>query len=328
MPQSSIIDWHSHFFPPAFAALLRARDAAPYVRPAPDGQGELLYILDEPRPFPTLYHDPETRLRSLDKAGIGRQVICWPGLDILPVEQALPLSRAYNDSAAELARAHPGRFSGLASLPLEDPALAAAELERARGELGLLGAVVPSEIFASEPVARRYLPLLEAAQRTRSHLFVHPRFVPGPGEAPLLPPGIDHSFLRIANLVVQDRLSAAYFTLALTPLLNPYPDITVHLANLGGSLPFVVERFEAGAAHNDGTPLLPRLRRVYVDVSSFGPRAIGLVHDVLGADRLLLGTDQPVFPAVDRVDALQRTNISEADRRLILENMTGRPFPS
>jgi predicted TIM-barrel fold metal-dependent hydrolase len=265
------------------------------------------------------------RLRSLDEAKIDRQIICFPSIDALPISEAAPLARAYNESAAELVRTHPHRFSALASLPLEDAKLAARELTWAH-EAGLIGAVVPSEIFASLETGRRYTLLLETAHRLRSHLFVHPRFVPASGESPLVPPGIDNAFQRIANLVVQDKLTAAYFTLALTGLLEPYPNIVVHLANLGGALPFLVERFEAGKSHYDGPPLIDRLRRVHVDVSSFGPRAIGLVREVLGADRLLLGTDQPVFPPRDRVDAVLRTNAPSGDTQRILENTTNRHF--
>jgi aminocarboxymuconate-semialdehyde decarboxylase len=321
---SKIIDWHSHFSPPGFTRALRERTTSPYVRTDADGN-DLLFVLSESRPFPPSYFDPEVRLKSLDEAGIDRQVICWPGIDALPATESVPLARVFNESAAELVRAYPERFSAFASLPLEDPKLAARELVWAH-EAGLIGAVVPSEIFASVETARRYELLLETANRLRSHLFVHPRFVPGPGEPPLVPPGIDHAFQRIGNLVVQDKLTAAYFTLSLTDLLDPYSDIIVHLANLGGALPFLVERLEAGKHHYDGPPLIDRLRRIYVDVSSFGPRAIGFVREVLGADRLLLGTDQPVFLPKDRVDAVLRTVAPSGDNQRILENTLGRTF--
>ena len=71
----------------------------------------------------------------------------------------------------------------------------------------------------------------------------------------------------------------------------------MQVANLGGTLPFVLERMDHidRIRHAEDPPASARLRRVFVDTASFGPRAIRATVEALGADRVLFGTDHPIF---------------------------------
>jgi len=154
---AAIVDWHAHWVGPRVVELLRGRESP---RP-PQGAG---------------WFDTDRRLRDMDANGVRRQVIAWVGGAFdgaLPPAEARPLWRAQNNDLGGLVRAHPTRFSALASLPTANIAWAAEELERAHSELGLIGAVLPLDAFVSLAGARALAPIFAVAQRHRSHIFVH-----------------------------------------------------------------------------------------------------------------------------------------------------------
>src|SRR5918993_2274655 len=177
------VDCHAHWIPPGLAALLRRRTAAPRIGPAPGG-GERLVTFQEELPFDAAMGDLGARLVAMDGWGVARQVLSLGslfGVDCLPAEEALPLVAAFNDAAAAAVAAVPGRFVALAALPLADPGLSAAELERAHGA-GLRGAVLAADAFLTPEDAARLAPVLAAADRLGGHLFVHPGPVSPPPE--------------------------------------------------------------------------------------------------------------------------------------------------
>src|SRR5262245_62821800 len=108
--------------------------------------------------------------------GVAMQVLSLAGLfgiDCLPIDESAPLVTAVNDAAAAACLAEPGGFAALAALPLADIVVACRELERTRA-LGLRGAILPADGFASLAAAERFKPLFAAGNRLGSHFFVHP----------------------------------------------------------------------------------------------------------------------------------------------------------
>ena len=129
--------------------------------------------------------DPKRRIEECDRAGVSMQV-----LSTVPVmfsywakpADALDLSRRLNDHIAEVVRAHPTRFAGLGTIPLQDPDLAAGELERCIRELGLRGAQIGTHVDGNTHVpnesynldARSLDPVWSAAEQLDAAIFVHP----------------------------------------------------------------------------------------------------------------------------------------------------------
>jgi 5-carboxyvanillate decarboxylase len=301
----TIIDWHSHWIPPSLADQVARHRKLP---PAPE------------------FFDVDARLKHMDAAGIERQVISWPttfGFDaILPVAETAAFYHRYNTLLGELVARQPDRFSGLAAVPMADPEAAATELTRAQTGLGLIGAVVPADAFLTAAGAVLYTPLLAAAQRLCSHLYVHP----GPTGLPVTG-HIPIEFLRVDSssgrwlLEVGTRLGAAALTLETSGLLDSYPAISVHVAMLGGHLGWIaetlVERAQKGSADS---PLVFPLKRIFVDTGIMKPggRELAIAVSAFGADRILFGSDFPLFGTQQPRVAFQHSGLDGETQRMIL----------
>jgi len=322
---ASVIDFHAHWVGPRVVELLAGRGAPR----APQGTG---------------WYDIDARLRDMEKTGVERQVLAWVGGSFdgaMPPADAKPLWRAQNDDLAALVKKHPTRFSALASLPTANLAWAAEELERAHTELGLIGAVLPLDAFVSLAGARALAPIFAVAQKHRSHVFVHRGAaspdIPGqqpeagainpyfglaastPG-APRPAPAEGDNMSARTLLATASHLATGVITLALTDFLDPYPDVTVQVAMMGGAISTVVEHVQM-VAEDAGTPLPEkRLKRVYVDTgqSGRGPRGITMAVNVFGADRILFGTDSgPVATIGPTIASVRQADLTNEERNLI-----------
>ena len=327
-----IVDMHAHYIPAPLAAELRRRTEPPWIEALPGG-GERIHLPIGHLAFGPDYTDMEARRGFMAGHGVARQVLSFPGLfglDSLPAGECLPLLRLFNDETAALCRAHPDSFSGLAALPFADMDAAVAELRRCRTELGLAGAILPNNAFMTVAQAETMRPLFEAGNALGGHFFIHPGRRPdevpkreaGTGGGPKGAPFPDLAFARQA-LQVQANVGQAMATLLFTDLLDDYPKLTVHMANLGGTLPMVIERMEHVAETRgfEGERPLARARRksnrLHVDCSSLGARALELAVAIFGAGRIVVGTDCPIFSTDWTLEAIRAAHIDEAARQAI-----------
>jgi uncharacterized protein len=319
-----IIDMHTHYMPVEMADGLRERRSAPWIGPGADG-GEEIHLPIGSLAFGPQYTDMEARLDFMDGLGVDRQLLSFPslfGLDSRPADEAAPLLRLFNDDVSALCARHPDRFAGVAALPFADMTQVLAEFRRARGELGLIGAVLPNNCFASLAEAEKLRPLFELGQQLGAHFFIHPGRRPDEVPATDLQPGewpFTDSMLQRQALNVQAMVANAMATLLFTDFLDPYPDVSVHVANLGGTLPMVIERMDHSVKLRTPEAPLPssRARRVHVDCSSLGPRSLELAVAVYGADRIVVGTDCPIFRTDWTLQAISDANITEQQRDAI-----------
>jgi 2,3-dihydroxybenzoate decarboxylase len=112
-------------------------------------------------------------------------------------------------------------------------------------------------------------------------------------------------------------------TFCMSDFLDDYPHVTVLSHNLGGNLPFEVERLDHRILVDRPGDELPsrriRAARVLVDCNSFGARSIERAVEVYGADRIVLGSDGTEFGMKWSRDAVAEARISEADKQAILD---------
>ncbi len=298
-----LVDWHSHFVSNAEIKFFAARQQAPRLLFAAGGAPRLENVDTASAQGGTSEFsasDIPARIRHLDKNGIQRQLLTHTvalGLDAsLQLEELRPLFRSFNDELAGVVHQHPDRFFGVAALPSADPKWAAEELTRAHRDLGFIGGSLPLNAFATLEGARTLAPLFAAAQKQRSHFFVHrgPASSRVPGQPPVVIPG-DTDYARWP-LISNTHLAAGGITLGLTDFLDPYPDVSVQVIMLAGFLPYLIDSIVPAAQRAGVKDPLARLRRIYVDPGPYSRIAdwVELTASKLGTDRILFGSDYGV----------------------------------
>ena len=321
------IDFHAHWVPEELANALRKRLVPPHI--AMTDAGEQFHMPVGGLPYDNIFSDLTARLQFMDKHSIQTQVLSLPclfGLDSRPAAEALPLLRVFNDATAAAAKNNPDRFAGLASLPFDDIQLAAQEYRRARRELGLIGAIVPINYFLSIDGVEALQPLLDMAEQEGGHLFLHPGRRPDEAEA-IDAAGTNSypdSVMARRQLEIQHQVAAAMVTLLWGGFPDKYQGFTLHVANMGGTLPLVIERMDYTSRLRTHEPILPseRVRNssVMVDCSSMGPIAITAAVDCFGSENILFGTDNPIYRSEWQLEAVQQARISDGDRKAILHD--------
>jgi len=319
-----MIDMHAHWRPAELADALRARTREPRIVRNQEG-AEVFKSRYGEEPLSKAFDNADAYLAGMDRQGVSTSVLsllgqyCW--IESQPLEVALPMCRIVNDSLSRICQKHAGRFAAYAALPLVDIASAAAELDRALGLPGMVGAQLPGNAFLTRKDAETMRPLLEVANRHHALLFIH--HGPRPGDAfPKNASDTDNARRRNGTLDMQASLSSVMVTLCLTDYLASYPDAIIHIHNLGGNIPYEVERMDHRCLLDTPKEELPsaRFRRagVYVDCNSFGARAIEAGVHLYGAERIVCGTDGTEFGCNWTRKALAEAQIGEEAREQIL----------
>jgi predicted TIM-barrel fold metal-dependent hydrolase len=307
---------HSHYYGGALPDMLRARTGFPRLHRRADGQDAMVAMNGE-FPFSPAYHDPAVGLAQMDDCGITHRMITFPGalgVDLLPVAAA-PAISAFNAHLADLGRSSAGRLIGLAGLPLADSDLAVREVAHSRA-MGLPGIILPGNYFLTEAAAAPLRPVLAEASRLGALVMIHPGLLVGQ-QPPVLPQ--DHPQYRISALDLQNQIAQTALTVILSDMLDTYPGIRFQIVNLGGTLPFIFERLESIARHRNPDAPFPshRLRALWYDCASLGPRALEAAVALLGADRIMLGSDYPIFKE-NPVAVVAAANLTPVQRQQIL----------
>jgi aminocarboxymuconate-semialdehyde decarboxylase len=321
----TMIDMHAHWRPAEVADALRARTREPRILRNDSG----VEVLKAPRmgeaPLAEAFDDVAFHLARMDRQGVETSVLsllgsfCW--IEAQPLDTAAPLCRKVNDGLSAICAKHPDRFAAFAALPLVDMDAAGAELERALGLPGMIGAQIPGNYLLTRKDAEAMRPLLEAANRNRAVLFVH--HGPRPGDAfPKVGGDTDNARRRNGTLDMQASLSSVMVTLCLTDCLADYPELTVVVHNLGGNIPYEVERMDHRCLLDTPDEELPSSRfrkaKVYVDCNSFGPHSIEAAVRLYGAERIVCGTDGTEFGTDWTRKALADAEIGDDAREQIL----------
>src|SRR5690349_10825614 len=319
-----MIDMHAHWRPAELIDALRARTKEPRIVRNQDGVEVLKSRIGE-EPLSKAFDDVEFHLGKMARQDVSTSVLallgafCW--IESQPVEVSQPLCRMVNDALSGICQKHQGRFRVFAALPLVDMPAAAAEFERVLALPGVVGAQVPGNGFLAKKAAENMRPLLEVANRQRAIVFIHHGPLPG-DTFPKVSGDTDNARRRNGTLDMQASLSSVMVTLCLTDYLAPYPEATVLVHNLGGNIPYEIERMDHRCLLDTSQEELPssRFRRakVYVDCNSFGPGAIEAAVRLYGAERIVCGTDGTEFGCEWTSKALADAQIGEDAREQIL----------
>ena len=292
------IDMHAHILPRDWPDL-GARRGAPLMPSInhEEGRSEIrvggaFFRAVEPNSW-----DMERRIEDYARFGVQVQVV-----STVPVmfsyhaapADALELSRYLNDHVAELQAKYPRHVVALGTVPMQDPDTAISELRRLREELGVPGIQIGSNINDRNLDHPRFFPIFEAAADLGLAILVHPWQMLGSTSMP------DYWLPWLVGMPAE--LSRAICSLIFGGVMERLPGLRWCFAHGGGAFPWTIGRIEHGfnmrpdlvATRNTVNPRA-YLGRFWVDSVTHDPQALRYLIEVVGADKVVLGTDYP-FP--------------------------------
>jgi aminocarboxymuconate-semialdehyde decarboxylase len=290
----TVIDVHTHMFTTKWLELLKQEGGQYNIQTRPDGQKEI-FRGNTPVVLPQKGHfDWGLRIEHMDKAGIDISVcsltcpnVYWGGEEV-----SVRAAREANDNFAEAQARFPDRIRWFTSLPWEYPQRAVEELERSCAK-GAAGVMVLANVAGKSLTHPMFAPIWAEIDKRALPVLVHPTD----------PPGVDYMDMTKFDL----SWSVGFMmdtTLAITRMIfegffDQYPNMKVIASHGGGTLPYLVGRFEKG----DEVELASRrqmkrkptdyLRHIYYDSITYDVRSLKYLISIVGEDHVMLGTDWP-----------------------------------
>lgn len=320
-----IIDTHAHVVPATLLAALRSEARLfPSVRLHDGATPRLEFAGGGPgRPIQPRLHDLEQRRAWLKEARVDHQLVGgWTdvyGYE-LPAAEGADWARFYNEHMrADADRL--GQLSPLATVPLQDGALAARVLEQAL-DAGFAGAMIstqPNGVGGNldDPSLD---PFWEVASARGAAVFLHPHYICG--DERLAGYDLVNAVGRLADSTI------AVARLLYSGHLTRYSGVSLILSHGGGALPYALGRLKRNhAIHPDYADPAPGFARLYFDTVLFEPRALRFLCDVVRADKIMLGSDYPFgIGDPDPCRVVEATALTSDERRAILGDTAARIF--
>ena len=297
-----MIDAHAHQIPPDFSHRLAADGERVGVRLRPDGRVEFASG-EVSRPLQPRLLSPTA------PAGCDLQIVS-PWVDLL----GYGLDAERGGGWARLLNAGMRGKPALATVPLQDGRAAADELHWALGQ-GFLGVEIGSNASGRELSDPGLEPFWDACAGTRAPVFIHPAYT-------IASPRVGAYYLH--NLAANPfDTTLAVAQLIFGGVLDRHPDLVVILAHGGGYWPYQFGRFDRGHAvrpESGGSAKAPRayLRTFYYDTIVHSGEALRYLVGLVGADRVMLGTDSPFDMGDPQPGAtLDAAGLTRSDRQMI-----------
>jgi len=315
------IDIHAHLFPEAYLAALEQRGPAFGIKvDRSDPAGPAIGF------GPALggvlrreFFDLEARLREMDrtKVAVHALSLTFPMVDWADADLGVELARLVNDALSAAHTAYRDRFVGLATLPMQDPKRAVEEVDRVAHLPGIRGVYLATNINGRDLDDSAFAPVWERIAARGLPTFLHPMNVIG---AQRLAP------YYLGNLLGNPFDTAvAASRLIFGGVLDRFPGLSICLPHAGGALPYLIGRLDRGQKVRPELAHIKRppsayLRRFTYDAISHAPASLAYLIDLVGADRVMLGSDYCFDLGVDRpVEAVTRlAQLSRADQTRIL----------
>jgi aminocarboxymuconate-semialdehyde decarboxylase len=324
------IDVHTHFFPKEWEDLsARFGGEWPWMKHLGGERAMVMMGSREFRPVHSACWDAEKRLEEMGRDGIDLQVMCaTPVLFAYgrPADQALYCAQLFNDAALELAARGKGRLKTLCQVPLQDTDAACRELTRAM-RAGHLGVQIGNHVGERDLDDEGIVTFLQHCAAEGAAVLVHPWDMMGGARTA--------RWMMAWTVSMPAETQLSIVALILGGAFDRLPkSLRICFAHGGGSFAFLLGRLENAWKNRDlarGKSAQPPghyLDRFYVDSAVFDPRALRLLVEVMGEDRVVLGSDYPFPLGEQRVGSLIRDmdGLTEVTRKKLLADNALRFF--
>jgi aminocarboxymuconate-semialdehyde decarboxylase len=290
-----VIDMHNHFIAPEIIDFL-AREGKHFATRIVERDGRRFLLIQEKamRPIDGPISNAQARIADMEREGVSAQAVsCVPFLMYPDVDASLGLAIAQvnNDVMAALGARDPDHFVPLASVPMQNPATAARELERA-AKLGLHGVEIPPKVVERQLDEPDFEVFWDAAEAMRMVVCIHP-FEAAPAGA------LARYFLgNLVGNLYDTGLAAAL--LIYGGVLERHPDLRVVLYHAGGALPALVGRLDMGyRIVPECRAAIPRppssyASQFYFDIIAHSRTMLSHLVKTYGAERFVVGSDYPL----------------------------------
>ena len=283
-----------------------------------DSHGRMTELLPE-------FCDIEAKIAWMDRSGMDVSVISvGPPIYFywLKPEAGVEIVRLANDGIAQMVAKHPDRLRGMAHLPMQDPEAAIAELERVAKEYKFKAVEMATSIEGVPLADMRFRKVLKAIEKLGLFVFTHPYQCLAQG-------GMDGYYLRnFIGFPLDTTMMVAH--LMFSGALDDLKKLRILLAHGGGFIPYQIGRFHHGhdvrpepKVNNPSTPK-ELFKRFYFDCLTHEPRSTRHLINMVGANRICIGTDNPFDMApkgaakqVGQVDAIP--GLTREEREWICE---------
>lgn len=287
-----LVDTHTHLYPRRYIERLKSEGGAPRVLvskgaelldifPFSGGAGQA--ITDQ-------FESVQAKLAFMDQNGIAISMVSVgnPWVDSMAPEEGVRWASSLNAELEEVCMKGQGRLFGLGILPVRDIQASLEELDHVAGLPHLRGVVLSTQPANGHIDNPAFGPLWQKAAALGLPIVLHPHYTVGGSTL--------EGFGAILHLTYgfTFETTLAVSRLILSGVLEKHPDLQLVAVHAGGALPFLIGRLD-NFSRSANLPIPPSeyLRRLYFDGVVYHSSALKCTLDIVGADRLMFGSDHP-----------------------------------
>jgi 5-carboxyvanillate decarboxylase len=277
----------------------------------------------------------DRRIADMDATGIDLAILSLtaPGVQVFEADEAKAMVVRANDHLADAVSRHPGRFAGMTSIAPQDPAWCAGEVARGK-ELGFKGVMVNSHTKGEYLDQPKFDPILRACVEADQLLYIHPQSPPDRMIGPMVEAGLDGAVFGFGVEVGLHLLR-----IITSGVFDRYPTLRIAVGHMGEALPFWLYRLDymhQATVRSKRYSFMKPLRKTIFDymrenvfITTSGMAwapAIKFSQEVLGIDRVLYAMDYPYEYEADEVRAHDLLDISDAEKKKLMQTNAERAF--